>query len=129
MKFYSQRNLPLAMALIVVIIVIILCRGGPRFRVPVFLKTHGTNRLIRLPPNTTYSKLNLTYDRIVLPESNCSDVFISVRTSAPFHESRLLLLLHTWLQTVDPKQVDYSVHMIHLEVTRSDSCSPGPDCY
>ena len=63
------------------------------------------NQLIQ-SPNTYYSKLGLTYDRIVLPESNCSDVFISVRTTAQFHRSRLLLLLYTWLQTVDPKQVD-----------------------
>jgi len=50
-------------------------------------------------------KLNITYERIVLPESNCSDVFISVRTTMEFHRSRLLLLLYTWLQTVNPKQV------------------------
>ena len=64
------------------------------------------NQLNYQPPNTNYSKLGLTYDRMVLAESNCSDVFISVRTTAQFHRSRLLLLLYTWLQTVDPKQVD-----------------------
>jgi len=62
--------------------------------------------------NTNYSKLGLTYDRMVLAESNCSDVFVSVRTTAKFHRSRLLLLLYTWLQTVDPKQVDKSDSMI-----------------
>ena len=51
---------------------------------------------------TNYSKLSITYERA---ESDCSGVFISVRTTVKFHKSRLLLLLHTWLQTVDPKQV------------------------
>ena len=63
-----------------------------------------TNRNQPDPSNTNYSKLNITYAKRV--ESNCSGVFISVRTTVKFHKSRLLLLLHTWLQTVDPKQVD-----------------------
>ena len=63
----------------------------------------STTRIQPDPSNTNYSKLNITYERV---ENNCSGVFISVRTTLKFHESRLLLLLHTWLQTVDPKQVD-----------------------
>ena len=55
--------------------------------------------------NISHSKLNQTYDRILSPETNLSDVFISVRTATKFHKSRLMLLLHTWLQAVDPKQV------------------------
>ena len=64
----------------------------------------STNRNQPDPSNTNYSKLNIIYAKRV--ESNCSGVFISVRTTVKFHKSRLLLLLHTWLQTVDPKQVD-----------------------
>ena len=67
-------------------------------------KPPKANQLLRAQ-NTSYSKLNLIYDRIVLPENNCSGVFISVRTTTKYHESRLMLLLHTWLQTIDPKQV------------------------
>ena len=66
-------------------------------------KPKSTTRIQPDPSNTNYSKLNITYERV---ENNCSGVFISVRTTLKFHESRLLLLLHTWLQTVDPKQVD-----------------------
>ena len=66
-------------------------------------KPESTTRIQPDPSNTNYSKLNITYERV---ETNCSGVFISVRTTVKFHESRLLLLLHTWLQTVDPKQVD-----------------------
>jgi len=51
-------------------------------------------------------QLKVTYDRKVPPETNSSDVFMSVRTTTAFHKTRLQLLLHTWLQTVDPKQVD-----------------------
>ena len=53
-----------------------------------------------------YSQMNITYERIVLSElESSSDVYVSMRTTALFHKSRLLLLLHTWLQTIDPKQV------------------------
>ena len=67
-------------------------------------KPESTTRNQPDPSNTNYSKLNITYERV---ETNCSGVFISVRTTVKFHKSRLLLLLHTWLQTVDPKQVDW----------------------
>ena len=67
-------------------------------------KPESTTRNQPDPSNTNYSKLNITYAERV--ETNCSGVFISVRTTVEFHKSRLLLLLHTWLQTVDPKQVD-----------------------
>ena len=66
-------------------------------------KPESTTRNQPDSSNTHYSKLNITYERV---ETNCSGVFISVRTTVKFHKSRLLLLLHTWLQTVDPKQVD-----------------------
>ena len=55
--------------------------------------------------NNYYSQMNITYDRIVLSELDTSDVYVSMRTTALFHKSRLFLLLHTWLQTIDPKQV------------------------
>ena len=41
--------------------------------------------------------------RIVVP--NSSDVYISVKTAGLYHESRLSLLLLTWMQTVNHKQV------------------------
>ena len=50
--------------------------------------------------------LKATSDRMVAPKSNSLDVFMSVKTTTAFHKTRLHLLLHTWLQTVDPKQVD-----------------------
>jgi len=78
----------------------------PRMPLPV-----EANQLIQ-PSNTNYSKLSLTYDRVVLPD--CSDVFISVRTTAQFHRSRLLLLLYTWLQTVNPKQVNKSICILDM---------------
>ena len=71
-------------------------------------KPESTTRNQPDPSNTNYmySKLNITYAEKVEFETNSSGVFISVRTTVKFHKSRLLLLLHTWLQTVDPKQVD-----------------------
>ena len=65
------------------------------------------NTKILIPSNDTkHSNLtDITYERIFLPGKDSLDVFISVRTSQSFHKSRLKLLLHTWLQTVDPKQV------------------------
>ena len=104
MEGYSRRKV-VAIVTVAVLILWVLwiyfsLSGKPRVSFPV-----KANQLIQ-SPNTHYSKLGLTYDRIVLPESNCSDVFISVRTTAQFHRSRLLLLLYTWLQTVDPKQVN-----------------------
>ena len=81
------------------------------------------NLRLKLPLDTIYSKLKLTYDRIVHPESKCQDAFISVRTAAALHKSRLPLLLYTWLQTVDPKQVSCSVWFIilHAVVTQAKS--------
>ena len=71
-------------------------------------KPESTTRNQPDPSNSNYmySKLNITYAERAEFETNCSGVFISVRTTVKFHKSRLLLLLHTWLQTVDPKQVD-----------------------
>ena len=65
------------------------------------------NTKILIPSNDTkHSNLtDITYERIFLPGKDSLDVFISVRTSQSLHKSRLKLLLHTWLQTVDPKQV------------------------
>ena len=71
-------------------------------------KPESPKRNQQVLSNTNYSKLNITFERV---ESNCSGVFISVRTTVKFHKSRLLLLLHTWLQTVDPKQVDGLIKM------------------
>ena len=89
------------------------------------------NLRLKLPPDSIYSNLKLTYDRIVLPESNCQDVFISVRTAAPFHKSRLPLLLYTWLQTVNPKQVWCSVWFIYCSCNPGQiwSCLPGPNTH
>ena len=53
---------------------------------------------------TSYSKLNISFERIKIDSSSLS-VFLSLRTTVTFHKSRLLLLLLTWLQTVNPKQV------------------------
>ena len=65
-----------------------------------------TNINRQLLQNNYYSQMNITYDRILLSElDSSSDVYVSVRTTALFHKSRLFLLLHTWLQTIDPKQV------------------------
>lgn len=58
----------------------------------------------QLAPSVSYSKLNITFERLKV-DNNCSSVFISLRTTVTFHKSRLLLLLLTWLQTVNPKQV------------------------
>ena len=58
----------------------------------------------QLVPSISYSKLNITFERLKI-DNNCSSVFISLRTTVAFHKSRLLLLLLTWLQTVNPKQV------------------------
>ena len=67
-------------------------------------KTININR--QLLQNNYYSQMNITYDRILLSElDSSSDVYVSMRTTALFHKSRLFLLLHTWLQTIDPKQV------------------------
>ena len=67
-------------------------------------KTININR--QLLQNNYYSQMNITFDRIVLSElDSSSDVYVSMRTTALFHKSRLFLLLHTWLQTIDPKQV------------------------
>ena len=65
------------------------------------------NTKILIPSNDTkHSNLtDITYERIFLPGKDSLDVFISVRTSQSLHKSRLKLLLHTWLQMVDPKQV------------------------
>ena len=65
------------------------------------------NTKILIPSNDTkHSNLtDITYERTFLPGKDSLDVFISVRTSQSLHKSRLKLLLHTWLQTVDPKQV------------------------
>ena len=43
-------------------------------------------------------------ERVNLPESG-SDIYISVRSTARNHETRLALNLATWMQTVDPLQV------------------------
>ena len=43
-------------------------------------------------------------ERVNLPESS-SDVYISMKTTALNHKNRLVLLLATWLQTVNPSQV------------------------
>ena len=71
----------------------------------------ATNTALILP-DTKYSKLNITYERIFLPEDR-SDVFVSVRTTVPFHKSRLMILLYTWLQTIDPKQVHCYPRSLH----------------
>lgn len=71
----------------------------------------ATNTALILP-DTKYSKLNITYERVFLPEDH-SDVFVSVRTTVPFHKSRLMLLLYTWLQTIDPKQVHCYPRSLH----------------
>ena len=41
---------------------------------------------------------------------NTSGVHISVKTAAKYHEERLELLLLTWLQTVQPQQVNPTAH-------------------
>ena len=69
------------------------------------LKTRKLNINKRLLQNNYHSQMNITYNRVVPTELNSSDVYVSVRTTPLFHKSRLLLLLHTWLQTIDPKQV------------------------
>ena len=102
MEGYSRRKMVATVIVAVLILGIYYSLSG-RSRVSLSAKA---NQLNYQPPNTNYSKLGLTYDRMVLAESNCSDVFISVRTTAQFHRSRLLLLLYTWLQTVDPKEVN-----------------------
>ena len=67
-------------------------------------KTININR--QLLQNNYYSQMNITFDRILLSElDSSSDVYVSMRSTALFHKSRLFLLLHTWLQTIDPKQV------------------------
>ena len=43
-------------------------------------------------------------ERVDLPVSS-SDVYISMKTTALNHKNRLVLLLATWLQTIDPSQV------------------------
>lgn len=35
----------------------------------------------------------------------CSEVYVSVKTTASYHEPRLAILLLTWMQTLEPKQV------------------------
>ena len=92
MGFFSQRKMFIAIVIVAVLILGVLWVSLSRTPVPAPLLVKA-------------NELNITYKRIVLPESNCSDVFISVRTTAQFHRSRLLLLLYTWLQTVNPKQV------------------------
>ena len=60
----------------------------------------------QLLQNNYYSQMNITFDRILLSElDSSSDVYVSMRSTALFHKSRLFLLLHTWLQTIDPEQV------------------------
>lgn len=75
-------------------------------------------------------QLKVTYNRKVPPETNSSDVFMSVRTTTAFHKTRLQLLLHTWLQTVDPKQVDSQVRPQALYGGIMHSINPfRPSCH
>ena len=69
------------------------------------IKSTKTNKILISPNDMKYSNLSVTYERMFLPENDSLDVFISVRTTSSLHGSRLMLLLQTWLQTVDPKQV------------------------
>ena len=52
--------------------------------------------------------LGLQPQRLVVGET--SEIFISVKTAAKYHEQRLSLLLLTWLQTLQPHQVDIGHH-------------------
>ena len=68
------------------------------------IKSKPVERNQLLSSITSYTKLNISFERIKI-DSSSSSVFISLRTTVAFHKSRLLLLLLTWLQTVNPKQV------------------------
>ena len=68
MGFFSQRKMFIAIVIVAVLILGVLWVSLSRTPVPAPLLVKA-------------NELNITYKRIVLPESNCSDVFISQHSS------------------------------------------------
>ena len=62
--------------------------------------TYTLQRIVVWTINTT-----ICAHSSVTPWADSSDIFISVKTTFSNHESRLSLLLTTWMQTVHAKQV------------------------
>ncbi len=59
-----------------------------------------------------FARESLSYEKYGTEENEIEQYFpasnvvlLSVKTTTAYHESRLSLLLKTWLQTVDPDQV------------------------
>ena len=44
-----------------------------------------------------------------LSVADTAGIHISVKTAAKYHEERLSLLMLTWLQTIEPRQVDETI--------------------
>ena len=67
----------------------------------------GLESILRPDIEKSSSAVQVILDRVPhrIFVANTSGIHLSVKTAAKYHEQRLSLVLLTWLQTVQPRQV------------------------
>jgi len=87
-----------ALPLCIVAAILLLCLIVPKILMVAFSSFPPPNATAEIRTHLGISSLSASSRLLTLPQTEQEDLFISVKTSKQFHESRLAVVLRTWFQ-------------------------------